>query len=106
MAVDVQAADPRSVLARCRRLLRFRKAHPALRTGALVLRDAPAPLWVIERRDDTERVLCVLNLSNQPAAWTLEDGWAALDGHGFEARVEGGVLHLPPFGVFFGGRAP
>jgi alpha-glucosidase len=105
MAVEAQAADPGSVLARCRRLLRFRKAHPALRTGSLVLRDAPAPLWVFERSDETERLLCVFNLSNQPAAWPLEDGWTPLDGHGFASRLADGVLQLPAFGVFFGARA-
>jgi len=104
MAIDAQAADPGSVLSCCRRLLRFRKAHPALRTGALALRDAPAPLWAFERRDESERLLCVLNLSNRPTSWALEDGWASLDGHGFPSRLEGGALHLPAFGVFFGAR--
>jgi alpha-glucosidase len=94
------------VLSRCRRLLRFRKAHPALRTGAIVLHDAPAPLWAFERHGESERLLCVLNLSNQPASWTLEDGWTALEGHGFASHLEGGTLHLPAFGVFFGARAP
>ena len=106
MAIDAQAADPGSVLARCRQLLGFRRAHPALRTGTITLRDAPAPLWVFEREGDGERILCVLNLSNQPASLVIEDGWAALDGHGFASRLEGGALRLPPFGVFFGGRAP
>jgi alpha-glucosidase len=106
MAIEAQAADPRSVLARCRQLLRFRRAHPALRTGSLALREAPAPLWAFERHDDAERLLCVINLSNQPATWPIEDGWAPLDGHGFDARIDGGSLQLPAFGVFFGTRAP
>ena len=106
MAIDAQAADPGSVLSRCRQLLRFRKAHPALRTGSLVLRDAPAPLWAFERQDESERLLCVLNLSNQPASWALEDGWTALHGHGFPSRFEGRTLHLPAFGVYFGAHAP
>jgi alpha-glucosidase len=106
MAVDAQAADPSSVLTRCRQLLRFRKAHPALRTGAFALRDAPAPLWAFERSDATGRLLCVLNLSSKPATWAIEDGWTPLDGHGFPSRVESGALHLPAFGVFFGARAP
>jgi len=71
-----------------------------------VLRHAPAPLWAFERAGEAERLLCVLNLSNRPASWPLEEGWAALDGHGFPSRVERGTLHLPAFGVFFGARAP
>ena len=105
MAVDAQEADPRSVLATCRRLLRFRKGHPALRTGDMALRDAPDPIWAFERTDGTERILCAFNLSNQPASWIIDDGWTALDGHGFAARVDGHTLHLPAFGVFFAGRA-
>jgi alpha-glucosidase len=105
MAVEAQAADPDSVLASCRRLLRFRKAHPALRTGTFAFLDTPAPLWAFVRSDEHERLLCVLNLSNKPATWTIEDGWTPLQGHGFPSRLEDTTLHLPPFGVFFGGRA-
>ena len=105
LAVDVQDGDPSSTLATCRRLLAFRKAHPALRTGSVALRDAPPPIWAFERSEGAERVLCAFNLSNQPATWPLDDGWNPLDGHGFASRVDGRTLHLPPFGAFFAERA-
>jgi alpha-glucosidase len=103
MAVDVQERDPSSVLAACRGFLRFRKAHPALRTGDIALRDTAGPIWAFERTDPTERLLCVFNLSNRAASWTIDEGtWRALDGHGFSSRLDGRTVHLPPFGAFFG----
>jgi alpha-glucosidase len=103
LAVDAQEADPSSVLAACRRLLRFRAAHPALRTGDLVVRECDPPIWAIERSGDGERLLCAFNLSNRPASWAIEDdaGWRPIDGHGFAARLDGRTLHLPAFGAFF-----
>lgn len=106
LAASVQEGDASSTLAACRRLLAFRKLHPALRTGGVALRDAPPPIWAFERSEGSERVLCAFNLSNQPATWPLDDGWTTLDGHGFASRVDGRTLHLPAFGAFFAGRTP
>ncbi len=104
MAASAQEADPTSVLAACRQLIRFRKAHPALVTGTIAVRETSAPIWAFERADDSERLLCVFNLSNQPATWPLDRGetWRPLDGHGFPSRLDRQTLHLPPFGAFFG----
>jgi hypothetical protein len=44
--------------------------------------------------------------ANGPRAWPVADNWPPLDGHGFTSRIEGGMLHLPAFGAFFGTRAP
>jgi alpha-glucosidase len=103
LAVDAQDGDPSSVLAACRRLLGFRKAHPALVVGSLALRESASPVWAVERAEADERVLCVFNLSNRPASWTIEPAgtWRPLDGHGFTSRLEGGTVHLPAFGAFF-----
>jgi alpha-glucosidase len=102
LAVDVQDADPSSVLSACRRLLRFRKAHPALVTGSIALRETSSPIWAFERAADDERLLCVFNLSNRAATWDVGPGaWRPLDGHGFTFRLEDGTVHLPAFGALF-----
>ncbi len=105
-AVDVQEADPSSVLATCRRLLRFRKAHPALVTGSIAVLETSSPIWAFERAEGAERLLCVFNLSNRPATWTVDAGaWRPLDGHGFTAQLDGNVVRLPAFGALFAAAA-
>jgi alpha-glucosidase len=105
-AVDVQEQDTTSVLAACRRLLRFRKGHAALVTGSITLRETAPPIWAFEREDGSERLLCVFNLSNRPASWAIEAGsWHPLEGHGFAAHLEGDTVRLPAFGVFFAAAA-
>ncbi len=110
LAVDRQEADPGSVLHACRRLLAWRRRHPALIAGAVTLRDTAAPVWAFERADGAERLLCAFNLSNRPAAWPVEPGWRKLDeedgddGHGFTAGFDGATVTLPPFGAFFAER--
>jgi len=102
LAVDAQEADPSSVLSHCRRFLRFRKQHPALVTGSITVRETSSPIWAFERASDGERLLCVFNLSNQPASWTIETGdWQPVDGHGFSAQLDGRTVRLPAFGAFF-----
>jgi alpha-glucosidase len=105
-AIDVQEADPSSVLAACRRLLRFRKAHPALVTGSIKVLETSSPIWAFERAEGTERLLCVFNLSNRPATWTIDDGaWQPLDGHGFTAQLDGAEVRLPAFGAMIAAAA-
>jgi alpha-glucosidase len=104
LAVDRQDADPSSVLSTCRRLLRLRRAHPALRTGEIALHDSADPIWAFERSGEDGRVLCVFNLSNQPASWTAPaPGWRPLDA-GLGGQLEGQTIHLPAFGGFFAQR--
>ena len=71
LAVDVQRADPNSVLNFTKAAIALRKASVALREGAFVALEAPAPLLVFERRTGDEFMLCVFNLGDTPAQWTL-----------------------------------
>lgn len=67
-AVAGQEDDPASQLHLTRRLLALRKAHPALRHGALGALVAKGSLLSFERSWRGRRVHCAFNLSLQPLA--------------------------------------
>jgi len=69
LAVDIQEADPASLLNWTRQVLALRKAHPTLLTGDIRLVEAGAAMLAFERFDDEEAMLCVFNLSPEPQAW-------------------------------------
>ncbi len=74
-AVEVQEADPDSVLAFTRRMLALRRRHPALRLGTLQPLDAPPPLLGFLRAWEDERLLCAFNIGAEPVA--LPPDWHA-----------------------------
>jgi alpha-glucosidase len=100
-AVAQQESDPESLLNAWRRVLRWRRQHPALIKGALRPLDVPEPLIGFERTLGGERIVCVFNLSEERVRMPLR-GLAPLHGHGFPVRLEAGDFVLPPHGVFFG----
>jgi alpha-glucosidase len=65
--VAAQAADPRSMLALYRALLRLRRAEPALSTGAFVPVAATDRVLAYARIDASTRLLVALNMSGEPA---------------------------------------
>lgn len=69
LAVDAQARDPASLLHLTRRLLAFRKDHPALRWGAIRFRRAAGNVLLFERSFGETRLLCLFNLGAEPAPW-------------------------------------
>ena len=81
LAVDRQEADAGSMLALTRRLLAMRRAHPALRTGAIRFLEASDSVLAFERGSGDETLLCVFNLSPQVQAWQPEqpDQWQAIE---------------------------
>ncbi len=103
MAADLQERDPASVLNAFRTHLRWRKLHPALIHGSLELMEEPDPVVGFVRATAEERILCLFNLSNEPARAALPPGSRPLDGHGFSADMDGDEVALPPFGVFYAG---
>jgi alpha-glucosidase len=63
--VDVEEADPTSMLSLYRSALRIRRTHPALGDGTMSWVDAPAGVLVFHREPG---LLCVVNLSETPFA--------------------------------------
>jgi alpha-glucosidase len=101
-AVAEQEADPHSPLQACRRALRWRKEHPALRTGALGRLDLPLPLLAIERVHRDERLILIFNLGERPARLALNDLGTVRPFENGTAIIEDGMAVLPPFGLLFG----
>ena len=105
-AANRQAGDDGSVLAHYRRLLAFRKLHPALRLGSIRLLDAPGEILAFEREHEGERILCVFNLAPEDARFPVPKGIRAswLPGHDFTGVLDstGRSVHLPPGEAFFG----
>jgi alpha-glucosidase len=65
-AVALQEGDAGSLLALTQHLLALRRAHPALRRGALEECRAIGDLLVFERVVEGERIRCLFNLSPEP----------------------------------------
>ena len=105
-AANRQAGEPESVLATYRRLLIFRRQHPALRDGSIVLVDAPEDVLAFVRTGDEEKVVCLFNLGAADARVPLSEGMRVLPlaGHGFSGTLDAGgtVVALAPGEAFFG----
>jgi alpha-glucosidase len=101
LAVDVQNRDPDSVLNACRRLLAWRKRHPALRHGTLQLHETDGPLVAFERSSGNERLYCAFNLSAAPIELGPPIG-EALSVCDFSITLSEGTLRLPGYGAYFG----
>ena len=104
LAVDVQDTQEDSVLNAYRRLLKWRRDHPALRDGDIRFLDAPEDVLLFIRDCDEERLLVAINLAGEARQFPLPGGLLAesLGGHGFSGSESGGEVMLPPWGVWFG----
>ncbi len=96
-SVDVQKADPASLLNETRHLLAVRQAHRALRHGALVRCEAQGDLLVIERQAGGELLRCLFNLGETRLVLAEQDqaGETVFAVNGAAADA------LPPFGALF-----
>jgi alpha-glucosidase len=104
LAVDAQERDQHSSLNRVRRFLHWRRAQPALLTGAIEQHETAEPVLSFVRRHPEQTLLAVFNLSDaeQRVALPVDGAWQAVDGHGLVGGViDGGKLVLPPYGVLF-----
>ena len=105
MAVNVQEADPGSMLAFYRRLLAFRKGRPALAKGSFVIHETAAAVVSYLRELGEESVFCAFNLGPEPVRTSLPAGdWRVIDGTGFAARIDGAQALLPPHQALFAER--
>ena len=95
LAVDRQQSDSSSMLALTRRLVALRKSHAALRRGAIRAVDAPAPLLAFERREGSERLLCVFNLGEAAIDWPLPGGWRIVEAVGAPLEPLSGFIARP-----------
>ena len=97
LAVDVQSADPESLLNATRRLIGFRHAHEALLIGAMRVEIAQGDLLVFERSSAGETLLCAFNFGSTPVAWALpdDDQWQVIEAVGsHEDAMLGGFAGL------------
>jgi alpha-glucosidase len=104
LAVDRQEQDGQSTLACYRRVLAWRKRHPALRTGELEFISLAEPFIAWRRRAGEDCVTAIFNLSDRQAELSAHDFSTfepALE-LGFVTAPAGGVLSLPPYGVSLG----
>ncbi len=104
LAVDRQEADAESPLACCRRMLQWRKRHPALIVGDLEFLPLPDPIMGWRRSQADDRVVAVFNLSAETVTIPLDalPRFEAADELGFVVAPADGLLRLPPFGISIG----
>ncbi|MCC6304110.1 MAG: alpha glucosidase [Rhodobacteraceae bacterium] len=98
-AVDAAEADPAAILHHYRRVLAFRRVHPALVAGDMDGLAAARDVLSFLREGGGERLFCAINLGEEAAVVTLPPGrWEAVG-----AEINGGApgpdgaVHLGPW---------
>jgi alpha-glucosidase len=103
-----ERSDEASVLWLYRRLLKARKASPALQSGGFRWLESPDGILVFVREHDGDRRIVAVNFTDEPAVVLLpEGGWvvevaagsARLDGRRGAGTGAGGSLELGPDGA-------
>jgi alpha-glucosidase len=104
LAVDRQEQDKHSTLATYRRVLSWRKQHPALRLGELEMIALPDPVVAWRRRYRDDCVTAFFNLSDEPVTVQPNDliDFKPACELGFVKAPKNGALHLPAYGVSLG----
>ena len=102
MAVNVQEADPGSMLNFYRRMLGFRRGRPTLAKGSFRILETTDSVISYLREHEGDRVLCAFNFGTTPVRMSLPEGaWKIIDGTGFAARMDGASALLPPHQALF-----
>ncbi|KNG95591.1 alpha-glucosidase [Pseudaestuariivita atlantica] len=101
-AVSAQEDDAASHLNFYRRLLAFRRHHPALVKGTMSHLQATDEMLSFVRQNGDERLFCAFNLTNaaQPVTWP-EGQWQIAVGAPFEAPGDGQDALLGPWQAVF-----
>ncbi|WP_409019020.1 alpha-amylase family glycosyl hydrolase [Brevundimonas vesicularis] len=92
LAVDLQEADPASMLNATRRLLALRSSHEALRHGDMQVLSTD-PVLSFSRSTSTEQMLMAFNLGHTVQAWSAPAGYQVIEA--VNGAVDG---HLPSLG--------
>jgi alpha-glucosidase len=85
-AVDVQEAEPNSLLNHTRTLIALRRQQPALRHGSCTVRAADGDVLWLQRGEGANGVHAVFNLGTTPAPWPT----------GFSPQAAGGLWSTEP----------
>lgn len=103
LSVASQHGNADSVLSFYRRFIEWRKQHRALVLGAMTLLPAHEQVVAFNREHEGQSMLCVFNLSDQPARYPIErpQRVEACDGHGFASRLVDTHIELGPSQAFF-----
>ncbi|MBL8542177.1 MAG: alpha-glucosidase [Hyphomonadaceae bacterium] len=102
MAVDAQEGVAGSMLEFTRAMIALRRSSQALREGHFVALDAAGPLLAFERVADGERMLCLFNLSPDPASLDVSEGVARFAIG--DAALAGGRVQLGGYSALFVAR--
>ncbi len=97
-AVDLQEAQPGSVLHAYRAALAFRAGSEVLRAGRMLFVDAREPVLAFHRVLGDAALTCVFNLSAKPVALTLTGAAVRAVGPSAAMTLNGGALVLGPSG--------
>jgi alpha-glucosidase len=105
-AVDREEVDTASILAHYRRVLRFRREHPALRVGSIEFLDSgDSDLLTFLRRAGNEVLLCAFNFSGEPKRFAVSNAVGDVSSLDYPAEAvdfSSGELVLPALGCFVG----
>jgi len=105
-AVNRETSDQASVLTHYRKMIAFRRAHPALRDGSIAFVDSPDNVLAFIREGAGEKVLCVFNLGSASASFAVPAGIdvTALLNSGFAGLLDasGRTVELGGRDAFFG----
>ena len=98
-AVSTLEQDPAAILHHYRHAIRFRRNHPALRTGDFTPLEVRETVLSFIRSDGEQTLFCAFNLSGDPAAIDMPEGtWRQIGAELGSAGVSpDGRLHLGPW---------
>jgi alpha-glucosidase len=102
-AADIQAHDPKSILAGYKNYIAIRKAREALRTGSIDILPAGGDVLAFARKAEGEELICVFNFGADDAEWPLPAGAKAkpVENSDLRASLSGGRVKLGGGGAIY-----
>ena len=83
MSVDTQEHHKDSVLVHFREFMQWRAQQPALTKGSIDMIDTAEPVLAFTRQWENQTILCVFNLSGEPASATVNGQAFELEPYGY-----------------------